>query len=611
MCGVAAIFAYHPVAQGIDRDELLRIRDHMTRRGPDGLGEWISADGRIGLAHRRLSIIDLSQSGAQPMSNEDGTLWIVFNGEIYNYQPLRQELIRKGHQFKSTSDTEVLLHLYEEEGADMVHRLRGMFAFALWDSNKGAMLLARDPYGIKPLYYADDGWSVRVASQVKAIVAGGRVSRLSEPAGIVGFYLFGSVPEPFTMYQEVRAVPAGSYIWVNRFGAGEPNTYFSVAAAFREASETAKPLKAEEARHSVREALLDSVRHHLIADVPVGAFLSAGIDSSSLVGLARECGYNDLRTVTLGFTEYQDTANDEPPVAAEVARKYRTNHAVRALDQAEFHRDLSRIMSAMDQPSIDGINTYYVSKSAAERGLKVALSGLGGDELFGGYPSFHDLPQWVSRAAIPSSIPGFGRVVRRTLLPVLPQKASPKTAGIVEFGGTYPGAYLLRRGLFMPWELGKLLGNDLAHEGLRRLQPLELISRAIKPDPQLPYARVASLEASLYMRNQLLRDADWSSMAHSLEVRVPLVDAQLLRDVASILCCLPLGNNKKILAGSVETPLPSVVSTRVKTGFSIPIGTWLESSSVLDVWKKVPALTRPGTHWARRWAYALANLGAS
>lgn len=608
MCGLVAFFAYHPVAPEIDRDELRQVRDYMTARGPDGSGEWVSADGRIGLGHRRLSIIDLSESGSQPMTNEDGRIRIVFNGEIYNYRPLREELQRRGHRFTSTSDTEVLLHLYEERGEAMLDALRGMFAFAIWDGRKGAMLLARDPYGIKPLYYADDGWTVRVASQVKALLAGGQVSRVPEPAGISGFYLFGSVPEPFTLYQEIRAVPAGSFVWVNHLGAAEPQSYFSIARIFREAKEQ-PPVPAAEAPATIRRALLDSIRHHLVADVPVGAFLSAGIDSGALVGLAREVGYEDLRTVTLAFAEYQDTRDDESQLAAEVAQNYGTRHTVRPLDEAEFQRDLPNILAAMDQPSIDGINTYFVSKSAAEMGLKVALSGLGGDELFAGYPSFQDLPQWVRPAALPGKVPGLGKLIRQIVSPWLPRRASPKLAGMIEYGGTYAGAYLLRRGLFMPWELKALLGEEVAREGLRRLAPLRMIQAILDPDPGTPYARVSTLEASLYMRNQLLRDADWASMAHSVEVRVPLVDAHLLKDLAPALCLSPAANSKRLLAQSPLKPLPATVSGRAKTGFNVPIGHWLERSRELDVWRGVAALNRPGTHWARRWAYTSAALG--
>jgi asparagine synthase (glutamine-hydrolysing) len=242
MCGVAGIYAYHYAANPVDRAELRRIRDHMAARGPDGLGEWFSHDERVGLGHRRLTIIDLSERGAQPMTSADGKLVVTFNGEIYNYQELRASLAAKGCIFRSQTDTEVLLHLYAEKGEAMVYDLRGMFAFALWDGEKGALLLARDPYGVKPLYYADDGWTLRFASQVKALLAGGQVSRAPEPAGWAGFCLFGSVPEPFTTYQEIRAVPAGCTVWVDRTGPHDAKPYFSIAETYCRAEADATPL---------------------------------------------------------------------------------------------------------------------------------------------------------------------------------------------------------------------------------------------------------------------------------------------------------------------------------------------------------------------------------
>ncbi len=609
MCGVVAIYAYHPSAPEIDRPELRNIRDRMRVRGPDGFGEWFSANGRVGLGHRRLTIIDLSEAGRQPMTNEDGTLQLVFNGEIYNYKPLRERLLNKGHIFQSHSDTEVLLHLYEEMGEEMVHELRGMFAFALWDEKLKSLLLARDPYGIKPLYYADDGKTARVASQVKALLGGGRVSRVPDPAGIAGFYLSGSVPEPFTTYEQIRSVPAGSTLWIRDRGVGEPKRYFSIAEVFHDAASRRQVLTRDELRHTVRDALLDSVRHHLIADVPVSAFLSAGIDSGAVVGLARDAGMTDLQTITLAFAEYESTEDDESLLAREVADLYGTTHTKRALTEPEFRADLPKILGAMDQPSIDGINTYFVSKAAAEVGIKVALSGLGGDELFGGYPSFRDLPRWVNSLWVPARLPGMGRLVRSVVTPFIPSGISPKAAGMLEYGGTYPGAYLLRRGLFMPWELESLIGKSMAREGLERLNPLHEIGAVLQPDPGGTYARVATLEASLYMRNQLLRDADWASMAHSLEVRVPLVDAELLRALSPLLVSRPGVNTKEFLALSPSVPLPNGVRVRNKTGFSIPVGKWLEQDNGLDVWRRIPELARPGIHWARRWAYTAASLG--
>lgn len=609
MCGLVAFFSYHPVAPEISRDELRVIRDRMQKRGPDGSGEWFSTDGHVGLGHRRLAIIDLSNAGKQPMANEDGSVQIVFNGEIYNYQILRERLVRQGHVFRSQADSEVLVHLYEERGEEMVHDLRGMFAFALWDARRHQMLLARDPYGIKPLYYADDGWTVRAASQVKALLAGNHVSSLPEPAGIAGFYLTGSVPEPFTCYQEIRAVPAGSMVWVNHLGASEPKSYFSIARVFHEARREGSLLNEHELREVVHDTLLDSLRHHLISDVPVSAFLSAGIDSGTVVGLAREAGAGDLKTVTLAFEEYRSTHDDEAPLASGVANTYGTSHSTRPLDEAEFQRDLATIIDVMDQPSIDGINTYFISKAAAEMGIKVALSGLGGDELFSGYPSFHDVPRWVSRSRAAAALPGFGKLTRAIAAPFLPRDASPKLAGILEYGGTYPGAYLLRRGLFMPWELKEILGAEVALEGLRRLAPLRMIDNAMKPDPRLPYSRVAALEASLYMRNQLLRDTDWASMAHSIEVRVPLVDSAVLKALAPALSSQPELANKRLLAKIAAPSLPSSVCERAKTGFTVPLNAWMEKNKTLDVWRRLPVLTRPGTHWARRWAYTSVSLG--
>jgi asparagine synthase (glutamine-hydrolysing) len=612
MCGIAGIYAYRSSARSVDHEELVRMRDHMASRGPDGSGDWYSADGRVGFGHRRLSIIDLSLRGAQPMQTADGRLVVTFNGEIYNYRALRSELEAKGYAFQSNSDTEVLLHLYAELGPDMLRELRGMFAFGLWDSPNQKLLLARDPYGIKPLYYADDGSTLRFASQVKALMAGRAISKESDPAGWVGFYLFGSVPEPFTTYREVRALPAGSLIRVDQGGLRALVQYHSIARIFSEAQE--RPLSTattkDETKALVREALLDSVRHHLVADVPVGAFLSAGVDSGALVALMRDAGQQDIQTVTLAFDEFRGTPNDETPEATGVANFYGTRHTTRVVDESEFRSDLPGIIEAMDQPTIDGVNVWFVSKAAHELGLKVAISGLGGDELFGGYSSFHDLPTWVRWMAAPSSIPFLGQILRRAFRRLRAEKLglNPKTAGLVEFGGSYPGAYLLRRGLFMPWELPAVLGSEVAGEGLKRLDPINHIAGALLPDPKRPFVRVATLESSLYMRNQLLRDTDWASMAHSLEVRVPLVDAVLLEKLASVGLGLGQWNIKSLLAEAPSRPVPHDTIQRRKTGFGVPIANWIErqQQSAISNWKRVPLLRSPRCHWSRRWAYSVA-----
>lgn len=615
MCGVAGIYAYHYAAPPVDRDELRAIRDHMAARGPDGKGEWYSDNNRVGLAHRRLSIIDLSDRAAQPMGSVDGQLVVSFNGEIYNYRELKKDLEAKGRVFRTESDTEVLLHLYAEKGETMLNDLRGMFAFALWDARKQAMLLARDPYGIKPLYYADDGWTCRFASQIKALLTSPKVSRLPEPAGLAGFYLFGSVPEPYTLYQEIRSVPAGSYQWVDATGPQDAVQYFSIAQVWAEA-EQSTPVTQSDLREIVREAVLDSVRHHMVADVPVGAFLSAGIDSGALVGLMTELlntQSSALSTITLAFAEFRDTHTDEAPLAETVARHYGVNHTTRIVGEQEFRDDLPKILAAMDQPSNDGINTWFVSKAASEAGLKVAVSGVGGDELFGGYPSFQDIPRWVRLLWLPGHLPGLGALmeqVQAAFAPLFPS-IHPKAAGILRYGGTYPGAYLLRRGIFLPSELPALIGKELAQEGLRRLQPLQYIQQQLTHTeiraPFTAHARIATLESALYMRNQLLRDTDWASMAHSLEVRTPLVDATLLRQLAGPLATAVPGNLKQLLARCPAKPLPGEIASRAKSGFTTPIADWQQRGDSIQSWRKIPALARKWCPWARRWSYAVAT----
>jgi asparagine synthase (glutamine-hydrolysing) len=590
MCGINGIFAYGAGASPVDAEELTRSRECMRSRGPDAADIWISEDRRTGLAHRRLAIIDLSPAGAQPMQR--GSRVIVFNGEIYNYRELRARLEAKGRSFTSHSDTEVLLQLFDDMGEAMLGELRGMFAIMLWDGPSQRMFLARDPYGIKPLYYADDGRTLRVASQVKAIVAGGAVDRGFDPAAAAGFFLRGTVPEPFTMYRAIRALPAGSYCWVDANGPRPPQQYFSIAATLRNAVEERRNVSDAERQELVHDAVLESVRYHMVADVPVGAFLSAGIDSTAVVALARESGATDLQTMTLRFEEYRGRDNDEAPLAALVADQYGVPHTIRDLSLADFRGELPRIFAAMDQPTVDGLNSYFISKAAAQMGLKVALSGTGGDELFGGYTSFRDIPRWMPITSVLSRVPGLGEGVYRlnTALARRSRHISPKMGEILRHGSSYAGAYLVKRGRFLVSELPEVLGHDIAREGLERLDLVSLIERAVTPDPGSPFARVAALESSLYLRNQLLRDMDWASMAHSLEVRVPLVDAHLLRRLAPVLVTRR-ERGKGILANAPRPALPAAVRARRKTGFTLPIREWLREEGKVEFGKR---------SWARK-----------
>ena len=370
MCGIAGIFSYRPSAPPVDREELLRIREAMVRRGPDGAGLWLSKDSSVGLAHRRLAILDLSENGAQPMATPDGQLRIVFNGEIYNYREMRDRLKAKGYAFISDTDTEVLLYAYREYGQGMVEKLRGMFAFAIWDEKKRGLFLARDHFGIKPLYFHDDGETLRVASQVKAVLAGGGIKTQPEPAGHVGFFLWGCVPEPYTLYRNLFALPAGHTLWADQCGPRVPRKYFDVAEELGRAADTKTEGPVAEI---LKAALRDSVKHHLIADVPVGVFLSSGMDSTTLTALASE-EINRLQAVTLGFDEYRNSSADEVPLAQKVAAHYGCTHHISHISNHDFDEELSAILQAMDQPTIDGVNTYFVARAARRAGLKGALS---------------------------------------------------------------------------------------------------------------------------------------------------------------------------------------------------------------------------------------------
>lgn len=576
MCGIAGIFAYHADAPPVEEQELLRVRDAMERRGPDGAGVWISEDRRRALAHRRLAVIGLAQSGAQPMHTRDARLHVTFNGEIYNYRDLRRDLEIRGHRFFSDTDTEVLLYLYAEHGSDMVRHLRGMYAVAIVDESRQTLFLARDPFGIKPLYYADDGRTLRFASQVKALLKSDAIDTTPSAAGHAGFYLWGHVPEPYTLYRGIKALPAGCTLLIHERAPGEPLRFFDAAEelAATESAEVPRPRK--EVLEILRSALEDSVKHHLVADVPVGVFLSAGVDSTTIMALAAQAHSGTLRTVTLGFDEQAGTSQDETADAARFAERYRTLHQTQLISRADFERELTNVLEVMDQPSIDGINAYFVSRAAARCGLKVALSGLGGDELFGGYPSFREIPRLVRTLAATRHVAGLGVGIRRLSAPLARRLTSPKYAGLVEYGGAFEGAYLLRRGLFMPWELPGIVGSRFAQRGWEELQTLAALRHSMR-GIRSGRRRVCALELQWYMRNQLLRDADWAGMAHSLEIRVPLVDVSLFRAVASL---GPL--TKADMAAAPARPLPRRMLARPKAGFAVPVQTWLSRGANAD-----------------------------
>lgn len=569
MCGIAGIFAYDPKSAPVDRDELLRVRDHMQARGPDAADMWIAENGRVGFAHRRLAIIDLSPGGAQPMHDPETGNWIVFNGEIYNHHQLRAQLIRDGIATRTLSDTEVLLKLYAQKGAAMLTQLRGMFALAIWDARQQHLFFARDVYGIKPLYIADDGHTLRFASQVKALLVG-TVDTRPEPAGHAGFLLWGSVPEPYTLYRGIRAFPPGHWMTVANGRRSEPVAFDSLSQRLARLP-TAAAQDSQQALQQIADAVRDSVAAHMVADVPVGVFLSAGLDSTMLAACAAKLG--ELRSVTLGFDEYANTTYDEAVLAGEVANRLGAQHTLHRISGADFAKDRAHLLRAMDQPSIDGINTWFVSKAAASQGLKVALSGIGGDELFGSYPSFAQVPKLYNTLRRFGGVPLLNRTVRMGLAAVSGLLPSPKYAGLLEYGSSLGGAYLLRRALYMPWEIASVVGRDMATEGLQQLDTQAALA-ACKQGIGSQRLAITALESQWFMRNQLLRDADWAGMAHSLELRVPFVDTTLLDRFIEIPSLNPL-QEKAMIARTVAPELPEAILTRPKTGFAVPIHQWL------------------------------------
>lgn len=594
MCGIAGFVFSDAVLSDSAREAILRMTGRMRTRGPDAEGVWTGQG--VVLGHRRLAILDLDARSNQPMLSADGNYAIVFNGEIYNFRELRRELEADGVAFRTTSDTEVLLTLYAREGERMLPKLRGMFAFAVWDVRSRELFLARDPYGIKPLYYAKTRDGVALASQVKALVASELVSRVPEPAGVAGFYLWGSVPEPWTLYRDVFALPAGCWLRIREAKPGTLVCWNDIRDNWRK-----KPSRssAQALQELVRQAVLDSVRAHLVSDVPVSVFLSGGIDSGVVAGLASELGAK-VQGITIAFDEFSSRNEDELPGAAAIASHFGLPHYARRVSRDEFEEDTPRILDAMDQPSIDGVNTWFASKAAAECGYKVVLSGVGGDELFFGYPHMLRIADRAPWGRAIASVPCAPALLKPLVRQLAKRRGHPKLEGVPEFVGTLPGMYFLNRGLFLPQDLPVLMGAAEAKKALARLggyPPGMAESNNIDGA-----GAVCMLDSTIYLRNQLLRDSDWASMAHSLELRTPLVDAELLNTLSPNLMGFAHGTGKRLLAASIEKKLPQSIVNRPKSGFGLPMAEWLSTDENRKTWSQSPLLASPQTPWARRWA---------
>ena len=594
MCGVAGFVSAGDGLELSSVDAVRRMTERMRLRGPDAEGVWTAPC--VALGHRRLAIQDLDARSNQPMVSTDGEYCITFNGEIYNFHELRRELEAEGVAFRTTSDTEVLLALYARDGERMLPRLRGMFAFAIWNVGSRELFLARDPYGIKPLYYAQTGHGVVFASQVKAVLASGLVSPARETAGVAGFYLWGTVPEPWTLYRGVFSLPAGCWMRVRQGRAETAVCWNDIRDNWRQQG---VQLSGEELQEAVRRAVVDSVSAHLVSDVPVSVFLSGGIDSGTIAALISELG-GQVEGITVGFKEFIFKHEDEVPSATSIAEHYGLPHSVRRITRDEFEQDIPQILDAMDQPSIDGVNTWFAAKAAAERGYKVVLSGVGGDELFYGYDLMKQLPRNARLGRAAAAIPGGRALVGAACTSLANGHRHPKLKGIAKYLDTLEGVYYLKRCLFLPEELPLLMGEESAREGLARLggpPPGMAKANAVNDG-----AGVCLLDSTHYLRNQLLRDSDWASMAHSLELRTPLVDAALLDALKLCQTSFAGGAGKRLLAQSPASPLPEEIIQRKKSGFGVPMTQWLAAATERRDWSSMALLADRGTPWTRRWA---------
>jgi asparagine synthase (glutamine-hydrolysing) len=585
MCGIAGI-----VGSKFDHDQLeihvRRMQAAIRHRGPDDQGIYLSEG--TALAHTRLSILDLSPAGHQPMSAANGRYWITFNGEIYNFQTLRSQLQAQGSSFESYTDTEVILKLYQRFGPDCVHHLRGMFAFAIWDQVEKTCFLARDPLGIKPLYYWINSSTLVFASELKSVLASGLPTIALSPGGLYGYLIGGSVPEPYTLIEDVQCLEAGHWLhW--QAGNIKSKQYWQANFIDQSMTET-------EAREQVRAALIDSIQHHFVSDVPVGMFLSGGIDSTAVVALARQTQHGPLKTYSIAFEE---AAWNESDIARKTAQVFETDHTEYKVT-ATLGRDLfSQFLSTIDQPTVDGFNTYCVSQLARQNGAKVVLSGLGGDELFGGYPSFQKVPKMVHWGKQTSMLHPLSKVIGYSLEH---WTSSPKWRRIGDYLQQVPNsfaAYRSMRGIFSHWEAQSIMKQYLPQDA-----PVEREwSKFSQPVPT-PEDVVSLLELNYYMRNQLLRDSDVMSMAWGLELRVPLVDQALVETLGTIPSHQRVAPGKKLLTQAVPE-LPDFVLNRPKRGFSFPFEQWLgkEWQGCLPT---VPMLERiPLQPWYRRWSLSV------
>ena len=581
MCGIAGWFG----ARGQWDADLLR--DRLSRRGPDGSGIWQSD--KATLVHTRLAVIGLGEQGAQPMARcgdegkaDSSDAVLVFNGEIYNYRELGPP--------DAESDTAVLFELLAREGEKCLPKLAGMFAFAFYRPETGEALLARDAFGMKPLYYRIDGDELAFASEKKLLRRAG-----DEPdtEAVRDFFLWGSVPEPATVNRNIQQIPAGHALrWKN--GKAE------VSAWYKPELRRHRKMPRDEAVRRTRGALEESMRRHLVSDVPVGVFLSGGIDSTAILALARQQlgAQAELRTFSIGF---DDPDFDESAVARRTAHHFGALHTEWRMTAAEGAAEIKNYLAALDQPTIDGFNSWCISKLAKRSGSKVVLSGLGGDEWFAGYGSFARLPQLQAlHRFAPAPLKRLAAKLCQNTSAGSPQR---RLCSFLKSDGGWLEAFHAMRGIFTPEEAAEL-AEYLT--GQRPKAPDWTTGELPTTGPEI----AGSLEVTRYMRNQLLRDSDLFSMAHGIELRVPFVDARLAEALLELPPEFRLAKGKALLIDAVPE-IPEWVRNRPKKGFVFPFARWIEQgmSEMLDEARRASPV--PLATWYRTWALALGELSVA
>jgi asparagine synthase (glutamine-hydrolysing) len=651
MCGIAGIVGR---VMDSNRGALRRIAGALAHRGPDAHGFWESpadarGDGCL-LAHRRLSILDLSAAADQPMVDARTGDVIVFNGEVYNFRELRAEMQRRGEAFASSGDTEVMLRILAVGGYKAVRRLRGMFAFGMWDGSERQLVLARDPLGMKPLYVCrnpdtSEGreWSLAFASELRAILASGLLGKPRlDPAAVASVVWNGFVMGPGTAVAGVESLGAGE-VWVvdARGKTAASEVYWSLpASAGSSGASIGGGQQSDTSEHALREALLESVRLHLVSDVPLGVFLSGGVDSSAVANLAQQASAEPVNTFTLAFEE---KAYDESAFARRVAEAIGSRHREVTLTEGQFVASLEAALDSLDQPTFDGLNSYYVSKAVREAGLTVAVAGTGGDELFGGYTSFRQLPQlyrWARRTrGAPQELKVFAAKVASALLrrrgrkaaagagTVGPQTKWAKLPEMARAGEDLIGLYQLAYALFLPDFQRELMNGTAGDAGTRYGLPPRMRRRLeAETRGRSPLAAVAALEQRCFLGERLLRDTDAASMAVSLETRLPLVDQVFVERVYRMRDrrrFAPLGR-KQMLRTVGLWGLDRRMFERPKSGFVLPFDDWirrrlggemdammrdhraaasvgLDGRAVERLWETYRG-GGPGMYWSRVWA---------